>query len=264
MSAAVYQEPYRFPAWILALLVHGVFFSLLYFGFSWQTQKVELRSASMSVELWGSLPVPPAPAEVKVEEVKVEEVDPTPPPEVVVKPDIVIPEKKPKKPVEIKPEVVKPPPKPETKKPEVKKIEVKNPEVKVEGKVAANGVKGGVASGAPGGQATADSQAARDKAAQESAAGRVVDEYSGKIKSKIKRNIVMPPGVANDARAEFTVTLLPGGTVLNVHLTRSSGNPTYDSAVERAILKSDPLPLPEDQGMFKRFRELNLSFKPVE
>ncbi|OGT24966.1 MAG: protein TolA, partial [Gallionellales bacterium RIFOXYB12_FULL_54_9] len=175
---------------------------------------------------------------------------------------IVIPEKKLKKPVEIKQEVVNPPAKPETKKPEAKKVEVKNIEVKPEGKMSANGVKGGSASGA--GQGAADSQASRDKAAQESAAGRVVDEYSGKIKSKIKRNIVMPPGVANDARAEFTVTLLPGGTVLNVHLTRSSGNPTYDSAVERAILKSDPLPLPEDQGMFKRFRELNLSFKPVE
>lgn len=262
MSTAVYQEPYRFPAWILALLVHGVFFSLLYFGFSWQTQKVASQAAAMSVELWQSLPEPAPPVVVKIE--KVTPPSPPPPPEVVDKPDIVMPENKPKKPVEIKPEVVKPPPKPEAKKPEVKKIEVKNPEVRPEGKVAANGVKGGVVSGAPGGQATADSQAARDKAAQESAAGRVVDEYSGKIKSKIKRNIVMPPGVANDARAEFTVTLLPGGTVLNVHLTRSSGNPTYDSAVERAILKSDPLPLPEDQGMFKRFRELNLSFKPVE
>jgi colicin import membrane protein len=52
--------------------------------------------------------------------------------------------------------------------------------------------------------------------------------------------------------------------VLDARLTRSSGNAAYDNAVERAILKSQPLPLPADAGMFSRFRELKLSFKPVE
>jgi colicin import membrane protein len=272
MTADVYQEPYRVPAWILAMLVHGAFFSLLYFGFSWQTQQVELRSASMSVELWGGLPAPP-PAEVKVEEVKVEEVAPTPPPEVVVKPDIVIPEKKPKKPVEIKPEVV-PPPKPEIKKPEIKKPEIKKVEVKQDvkksvlgGVAGGQGVSGGQGS-APGGQksavSAADMQMARDKLAQDAAIGKIVDEYSDKIRTKIKRNIVEPPDVSNDARVEFLVTVLPGGRVLPPRLVKSSGNAAYDSAVERAILKSEPLPMPDDAGLFKQFRELKLGFQPVK
>ena len=91
-----------------------------------------------------------------------------------------------------------------------------------------------------------------------------MDEYISKIKFKIKNNIVMPPDVANDARAEFLVTLLPGGRVMNTRIAKSSGNAAYDNAVERAILKSDPLPLPADTRLFNRFRELRLSFKPVE
>jgi colicin import membrane protein len=279
MTADVYHDPYRVPAWMLALLVHGAFFSLLYFGFSWQSQKIEQRSAAMSVELWAALPAPP-PAEVIVEDVKVEEVVPTPTPEVVVKPDIVIPEKKVKKPVEVKPEVVKPQPKPEIKKPEIKKPEVKPVEVKktetkppevkkVEVKVVKTEVKNGVAGGqgsAPGGQKTAvsaaDMQMARDKLAQDAAIGKIVDEFSAKISAKIKRNIVEPPDVSKDARAEFLVTVLPGGRVLPPRLIKSSGNASYDSAVERAILKSEPLPMPDDAALFKQFRELKLGFQP--
>jgi colicin import membrane protein len=249
MNTVVYQEPYKLPAGILALVVHVAFFSLLYFGFSWQTQP---RSpAAMSIELWQSLPEPaPAPPVKAIVE--------TPPPvqvEEVVKPDIVIPEKKPKP--EVKP-VEKPPKKPEVK-PEVK------PKVKPEVK---SRVKPEVTPGAKPGQSArpsaAEQQAARDRAEQEAATGRVVDEYTSKIATKIRRNTVMPPNVPNDARAEFSVTLLPGGTVLDARLTRSSGNAAYDNAVERAILKSQPLPLPPDAGMFSRFRELKLSFKPVE
>ena len=245
MSAVVYPDPYKLPAGILALLVHIAFFTLLYFGFSWQTQPPETRS----VDLWPSLPDTAPPVPVHVEKV-------IPPPakvEEVIKPDIVIPDKKPEKKVEVKP-AVKPPEKPPEK-----------PKVKPEVKKPAEAKKVAVQ---PAQQkptvSAADQQAAREQAAQEAATGRVMDEYISKIKSKIKRNIVMPPDVANDARAEFAVTVLPGGTVLPPRLLKSSGNAAYDNAVERAILKSQPLPLPADVGLFNRFRELRLSFKPVE
>ncbi len=239
MNAAVYQEPYRLPAGILALTVHLVFFVLLYFGFSWQTQPAV--AMARSVELWQSLP-DAAPVRPKVP--VVEKVLPPPLPVEVVKPEIVIPDKKPEKRIEVVKPVEKP--KPEVKH-EVKKVVQPAPAAPKMPVVSA-----------------AQQQAARDKAEQEAATGRVVDDAIGKIQSKIRRNVVMPPNVANDARAEFMVTLLPGGSVLNAHLTRSSGNTAYDNAVERAILKSDPLPLPSDTGLFSRFRELKLSFKPVE
>ncbi|MDH4234089.1 MAG: TonB C-terminal domain-containing protein, partial [Gallionella sp.] len=47
-------------------------------------------------------------------------------------------------------------------------------------------------------------------------------------------------------------------------LEKSSGNAAYDNAVERAILKSDPLPLPPDPALFKEFRVLKLKFRPVQ
>lgn len=232
MSAVAYHEPYRLPAGLLALAVHGAFFALLYFGFTWQT----LPAASMSVDLWQSLPdeldVPPVSA--KPEEVAPAEVAPQP-----VKPDIVLPTKQ------------KPEPKPVTVKPVQKPVASKPVESTPDTRIADQ-------------QAEQAAQAARERAEQAAAIGRVVDEYISKIVTKIRRNIVMPPDVANDARAEFGVTLLPGGSVLNTRLLKSSGNAAYDNAVERAIIKSQPLPLPPDPALFNRFRELKLGFKPAE
>ena len=62
-------------------------------------------------------------------------------------------------------------------------------------------------------------------------------------------------------QAEFDVTLMPTGEVLNLKLTRSSGSSAYDSAVERAIYKAQPLPLPPDPTLFGEFRELHLKFR---
>jgi colicin import membrane protein len=49
-----------------------------------------------------------------------------------------------------------------------------------------------------------------------------------------------------------------------LRLVRSSGIPAYDQAVERAILKSSPLPLPPDPTLFNQFRALNLQIQPKE
>jgi colicin import membrane protein len=249
MNTAVHQEPYKLPAGILAVLVHAVFFAFLYFGLAWQTRP-QAQSA-MSVELWQNLPTarpvsvspPPAPVVKQVEA----------PPEPVqekVKPDIVLPEKKPK------PEAAKPEPQPKPK-PEPKSKA--KPEQKPVKKLSAKEEAQLWTNAQPGRSSPSKSNA---QTVQDAVSGKVVDEYTAKIASKIRSNIVMPPNVEPDAKAEFTVTLLPGGSVMNARLTKSSGNAAYDNAVERAILKSDPLPLPQDSGMFSRFRELKLSFRP--
>jgi colicin import membrane protein len=251
MSATVYYEPYKLPAGILALLVHSMFFALLYIGFNWNRQAS--LPATMSVELWPSLPeeVIAPPANPKVEEV----VQP-PPQEKIVEPDIVMPEKKKPKPEKEKP-VARPVKEVETGRAVTKAVEKKpvdKPSI-VDRQAALE-------------QAMMAEQAAREQAErirqdeQAAAIGRVVDEYGTKIQAKIRRNVVMPPNVANDAHGVFSVTLLPGGTVLNAELKKSSGNVAYDNAVERAILKSSPLPLPPDMSLFNRFRELDLPFEP--
>src|SRR3989338_756009 len=230
MSAIVYREPYKLPAGILAVAVHGAFFALLYFGFAWQTQP----SGTMSVELWQSLPG--AVAEPSTQP-RIEEVAPPPQPEKavepekIVKPELVLPDKKKVEPDKKKTETK--PAKPDKKKPAQSSAEG------VESKSAGQGA----------GSSIAD-QAARERGERVAAIGRMVDEHIDKIKNKIRRNIVMPPDVAEDARAEFLVTLLPCGAVLSARLTKSSGNAAYDNAVERAILKSQPLPLPAGVARF--------------
>jgi colicin import membrane protein len=80
----------------------------------------------------------------------------------------------------------------------------------------------------------------------------------------VKRFIVLPPNLQGNPEVEFDVVLLPGGEVLGVKLRKSSAVAAYDNAVERAIIKAQPLPLPPDPTLFSDFRELKLKFRPKE
>jgi colicin import membrane protein len=250
MNATLPYEPFKLPAGILALAVHLAFFALLYFGFSWQNTPPE----TMSVDLWQSLPEPVAMPSEPVKPLEI--IKPTQPPaqiENIVKPDIALPDKKKKSEAKVIP--LKPP---AQKIAEVKAVDDKPlPKIIVETKSAE------LALMVVDQQALQAAQARQEKIAAESAATkRIVDEYIAKISAKIRDNIVEPQNVPKKARAEFLVTLLPGGVVLNVKLIKFSGDATYDNAVERAIIKSQPFPLPPDVAMFKNFRELKLGFEP--
>lgn len=253
------RESHQVPAGILALAVHGAFFSLLYFGFAWQTQ----YEAAMSVELWESLPET---VNAPLAEPRAEETVQPVQPEKIAEPDIAQPEPKVAQP---EPEAAQPEPKiaqpepdialPAEKKTEVRR-ETKKPVKKEDAKLAR---KHAEQEAAEQNQARlAEQQAARERAEQAAAKGRVLNEYRTKIQNKITRNIVMPPGVPDDSLALFRVTLLPGGGVLSTEMKKSSGNAAYDNAVERAIYKSDPLPLPPDAALFNDFRVLRLEFQP--
>lgn len=239
MSAATlygsgWHEPYRLPAGVMALAVHGVFFALLYFGFDWQAMTPEV----MKVDLWQSLPET---VEAPLEKTVVQEIAQPAPPAKIDQPDIALPKKK--------------------------KVEAE--------RTAKKSAKNKIAAKPDGKKSTLQKQADQDRdllieqqqaeqarAEQAAAKGRVVKEYTDKIINKIKNKIVMLPGVPDSALAVFRVTLLPGGAVLSAEMKKSSGNTAYDNAVERAIYKSDPLPLPPDAAMFKDFRVLELKFQP--
>jgi colicin import membrane protein len=76
----------------------------------------------------------------------------------------------------------------------------------------------------------------------------------------VRGNWILPQDLEGNPEAIFLVIQLPTGEVLSTKLLKSSGNPAYDTAVERAILKSSPLPLPSDRALFSR--ELKLTFRP--
>ncbi len=232
----------------LALLVHLAFFAMLYISFSWQMQQPQ----GMQVDIWESLPLETevqAPVQPPPERIPEQ-------PKAVVAPRLeTTPAVPPKADIDLK----------------IKKKKPNEEALKVENK-AARKLAEKQAEQAERRMEEVERQAqartlAQRKAQAEAAAasGKVVDEYVAKISAKIKRWIVLPPGVAHNIEAKFNVTLLPGGEVLNANLVKSSGNEAYDNAVERAILKAQPLPLPPaEKNLFNKFRVLHLTFSPAE
>lgn len=84
--------------------------------------------------------------------------------------------------------------------------------------------------------------------------------YAGRIRARIKPNIVFPDNLSNpNISAEVKVTTAPDGAVTGRTLTKSSGNRLWDEAVLRAIDKTAILPKDTDG---KVPPELIISFRP--
>ena len=85
-------------------------------------------------------------------------------------------------------------------------------------------------------------------------------DWIGRIQAKIRGNVILPPDLPGNPEAIFDVVQLPTGEIIDVKMNKSSGVRTYDDAVQRAILKSSPLPKADRPGMFQRV--LTLKFRP--
>ncbi len=215
----------------LSVLVHGVLFAVLVFGLRWQSKHPE----PVVAELWSELPAiqPPEP---KVEPKP--EVKPQPKPEPKVeqkqsKPDIAIEREK--------------------KKPKKEERPLKfDTTQRIREQLAQE-------------QQALNRARERQEALKQFAppALPVGDpRYVEKIRARIWANIIPPSGLKGNPEAIFDVVQLPTGEVLSARLRKSSGNKDYDDAVERAILKSSPLPKPDRPDQFQR--ELTLKFRPKE
>lgn len=264
---------------ILAALVHLLLIGALFFGVQWKSH----APASVAVEVWRAAPAPvrdarpePTPKPPPTPEPKPEpkpeprpEIKPAPKPEPAppIKPDIAIKEdKKPKKEEPKKPEPKKEEPKKEeTKKPEPKKPEPdRRPSFDEELQRDLKQAQQRKAAQDQRARAEAESRMlAQLKEAEAAAAySRGLADYISKVAGKIRGNIVLPPGIQGNPEAEFAVTQLPSGDVIDVRVRKSSGNPTLDAAIERAIRKSSPLPKPDNAALFERV--LRIPYHPFE
>jgi colicin import membrane protein len=269
----------------LAIGMHVALLVLLIFGVSWQRRQSEPAAV---VDLWGSMappkqeapaPVPPPKPVPKPEPKPKPKAPPPPPPKpevkAIPKADIALKEKLEKeRKVKERQELEK---KKEQelerrKEEEAKKQKVRQQEQQTEAKKKDEEKKKldkeRAAQDAEAKKIAAEKQALADKLAKQAASAQAgeIDKYRRLIQDRVRRNIVEPPNLQGNPEVEFEVRLLPGGDVLetSLRLKRSSGNAAYDQAVERAILKSSPLPLPNDPAMFNLFRELNLKIRPKE
>lgn len=108
--------------------------------------------------------------------------------------------------------------------------------------------------------------AARGAAAKRaSAMSGIVSEYQAKIRAKIRGQTRIPENLPGNPQVRHAVKLLPTGEVLAVKTLQRSGNAAYDDAVERAIYKASPLPLPDDKEARAAFvPEMVLTSRPKE
>jgi colicin import membrane protein len=97
---------------------------------------------------------------------------------------------------------------------------------------------------------------------QASARARALDEYIQRIRMKVRANVIEPGEISGNPEAIFEVVQLPTGDIIEVKLRKSSGVRAYDDAVQRAIIKSSPLPRPTQPDLWERVLELR--FKPRE
>lgn len=219
---------------VLSGIVHVCLLAVLFFGVRFQSNPPE----TVTVELWEAPPPPPPP----VVQEKPPPPKPAPPPEPepqVKKPDIALVEKP-------KP---KPKPKPEPPKRDLALEKRLKEQVALEEKRIDEQRK---------------ERELRELIARQQAAARdkALLTWTEKIRAKIRGNIVLPRDVPGNPEAIFDITILPTGEVLTVRKRKSSGHAGYDEAVERAILKSSPLPQPDDRSVFQR--QLELTFHPQD
>lgn len=109
-------------------------------------------------------------------------------------------------------------------------------------------------------EAERESQVRAEQQAAATAADRAEADWIDRIRSKVRSNVIVPPDIQGNPEAVFDVVQLPTGEIIDVEIRQSSGVPAYDNAVQRAILKSSPLPKPPSAGLFQR--SLRLRFRP--
>ena len=85
--------------------------------------------------------------------------------------------------------------------------------------------------------------------------------YAGRIKARIKPNIVLTGSVPGNPVATVEVRLAPDGTIVGRKLARSSGSPTWDDTVLRAIDKTEVLPRDVDGRVPS---SMTIDFRPQE
>ena len=256
-TAAVFEEridPGRLPSAVLAAAVHLALLAVLVFGVSWQNRPAD----SVTVELWES----PPPAPVAEAPKPAPKVEPPPVPAAAPKPEPVIP----------KPDIAeKAPPKPKP----VPKVEPPKPKAAVapapprvparpRDEEAQRQIRDQLAREQTSIAIDRERQQIRDQLANDAAAARnkAIADWVNKVRAKIRGNVVLPPDIKGNPEAVFDVVQLPTGEVLSAKIRKTSGHPALDGAIERAILKSSPLPRPDRSESAPRAFELK--YRPLD
>lgn len=276
LDLAPHRDPGALRSFGLALLVHALLIGALTWGINWKHSDPDL---AFEAELWSNVPQEAAP---KLVEAPPAPPPPPPPPptEPVVKappppaPDVDIAlEREKKRKLELKKKEVElakakaeqdrlkelqakkekeqklkedlakrkaeEAKKLEAKKAEDKKQDAKEAEKKKLADAAAEKLRQDNikrAMGLAGATGGADAKGTAQKASGPSAS------YGGKVRAKVKPNIVFTEDIAGNPTAEVEVRTTLDGTIISQRLIKSSGNKAWDDAVIKAIIRTETMP----------------------
>lgn len=284
----------KWTALMLALLVNLLFIAVLVFSVSWQNRKPE----AVSAELYAPPPVNTPRPQPKVEPVQPPKIEPPPEPKPVPKPPTPIVEKPDTREADIALKAKRDAERKAQEQAERERVEQERERREAEAKKAEEKRQADARQRQQQQLETMRAQAQREtqlraeaqretqlraQAERESqmraqadaeARGRAAQAAAGaarnksqldwidKIRSRIRGNINLPPDIVGNPEAIFDVVQLPTGEIIDATLRKSSGNRAYDDAVQRAIIKSSPLPRPERPELFQR--ALTLKFRPQD
>jgi colicin import membrane protein len=252
-----HEKSVVWQAGAFTVLVHGMLLALFLVSFQWKT--VQPMNVAQ-VELWDSLPstqedtAPPPPEPAPQPETPTQEI-----PKVVesAKPEPkVAPVPEPKAEIQTKKKPVTPP---KVEKPKADPDALKKLQQAL------------LAEDAPAPRREAakpEANPAGSKTAQVAQAGSPnasdVAKYTAMISNKIKQHVNKQLcGTDKSTKVTFKISLMPTGEVIgHPKFIKGSGMPACDDAVERAILESQPLPVPTSADLFNQFRDLTLEFLP--
>ena len=87
------------------------------------------------------------------------------------------------------------------------------------------------------------------------------DSYAGRIRARVKPNIVFGEEIAGNPTAEVEVRTSPDGTIVGQRIIKSSGVRGWDEAVLKAVIKTEALPRDVDGRVHS---PLIISFRPKD
>jgi colicin import membrane protein len=87
------------------------------------------------------------------------------------------------------------------------------------------------------------------------------DAYGGRIRARVKPNIVFAEEIAGNPTADVEVRTSPDGTIVGQRIVKSSGVRSWDDAVLKAVIKTEALPRDVDGRVHS---PLIISFRPKD
>ena len=93
-------------------------------------------------------------------------------------------------------------------------------------------------------------------------ASGIVNRYQALITQAISEHWIIPPGANKKLSSILLIRLAKDGSVLEVSVVQSSGDPALDDSARRAVYQASPLPVPPDTKAFDSFKQFRLTVRP--